>query len=292
MIFLKLKGCKSCRSSQVSHLNLVFKQLSQRPNHPELKAPSASHLHVSTSLFSSRYAAGCTWEFASMVGYIKRAYPQTQLIVVGFSLGGNIVCKFLGENSVNQERVLCCVSVCQGYSALRWVVRPSVTPPMFDVNTPRLNIKPRIDYSLYNALTGLSRPTSCESLTESPLFAALVHPASFPVCSLYSVTWMNCVWSGSILDYTSLAKILFACTIYGLFDSMSRTTGFVHSVTFVSHVAFKLLLRGCASQPPVLPVCVLDRVTPSLCACNVTSDSWQTRQAGSVSRDRLEGGLW
>lgn len=56
-----------------------------------------------------------------MVGYIKRTYPQTQLIVVGFSLGGNIVCKFLGENMVNQERVLCCVSICQGYSALRWV---------------------------------------------------------------------------------------------------------------------------------------------------------------------------
>ncbi|TNN27571.1 Monoacylglycerol lipase ABHD2-A [Liparis tanakae] len=40
-------------------------------------------------------------------------------MVVGFSLGGNIVCKFLGENRMNQERVLCCVSVCQGYSALR-----------------------------------------------------------------------------------------------------------------------------------------------------------------------------
>lgn len=60
-----------------------------------------------------------------MVSYIKRAYPQTQLIVVGFSLGGNIVCKYLGENRVNQERVLCCVSVCQGYCALRWVVVPS-----------------------------------------------------------------------------------------------------------------------------------------------------------------------
>lgn len=54
-----------------------------------------------------------------MVGYIKKTYPQSQLIVVGFSLGGNIVCKFLGENRANQERVLCCVSVCQGYSALR-----------------------------------------------------------------------------------------------------------------------------------------------------------------------------
>lgn len=65
------------------------------------------------------FTYGCTWEFAAMVGYVKRAYPQTLLVVVGFSLGGNIVCKFLGENRANQERVLCCVSVCQGYSALR-----------------------------------------------------------------------------------------------------------------------------------------------------------------------------
>lgn len=65
------------------------------------------------------FTYGCTWEYAAMVGYIKRAFPQTLLVVVGFSLGGNIVCKFLGENQPNQERVLCCVSVCQGYSALR-----------------------------------------------------------------------------------------------------------------------------------------------------------------------------
>ncbi|KAK3562403.1 hypothetical protein QTP86_033546 [Hemibagrus guttatus] len=65
------------------------------------------------------FTYGCTWEFAAMVGYIKKTYPQSKLIVVGFSLGGNIVCKFLGENQANQERVLCCVSMCQGYSALR-----------------------------------------------------------------------------------------------------------------------------------------------------------------------------
>uniref|UniRef100_A0A8C4THW4 Abhydrolase domain containing 2, acylglycerol lipase a n=1 Tax=Erpetoichthys calabaricus TaxID=27687 RepID=A0A8C4THW4_ERPCA len=62
------------------------------------------------------FTYGCTWEFGAMVGYIKKTFPQTQLIVVGFSLGGNIVCKFLGENRTNQERVLCCVSVCQGYN--------------------------------------------------------------------------------------------------------------------------------------------------------------------------------
>ncbi|XP_026094753.1 monoacylglycerol lipase ABHD2-B-like isoform X2 [Carassius auratus] len=65
------------------------------------------------------FTYGCTWEFSAMVGYIKHTFPQTQLIVVGFSLGGNIACKYLGENLANQERVLCCVSVCQGYNVLR-----------------------------------------------------------------------------------------------------------------------------------------------------------------------------
>ncbi|KAI1235185.1 hypothetical protein IHE44_0002821 [Lamprotornis superbus] len=68
------------------------------------------------------FTYGCTWEFGAMVNYIKKTYPQTQLVVVGFSLGGNIVCKYLGESQANQERVLCCVSVCQGYSALRQVL--------------------------------------------------------------------------------------------------------------------------------------------------------------------------
>ncbi|XP_059401978.1 monoacylglycerol lipase ABHD2-like isoform X2 [Carassius carassius] len=65
------------------------------------------------------FTYGCTWEFSAMMGYIKHTFPQTQLIVVGFSLGGNIACKYLGENLANQERVLCCVSVCQGYNVLR-----------------------------------------------------------------------------------------------------------------------------------------------------------------------------
>uniref|UniRef100_H3BBX9 Monoacylglycerol lipase ABHD2 n=1 Tax=Latimeria chalumnae TaxID=7897 RepID=H3BBX9_LATCH len=65
------------------------------------------------------FTYGCTWEFAAMVSYMRKAYPHTQFMMVGFSLGGNIVCKYLGENQVNQDRVLCCASVCQGYSALR-----------------------------------------------------------------------------------------------------------------------------------------------------------------------------
>ncbi|XP_054633792.1 monoacylglycerol lipase ABHD2-like [Dunckerocampus dactyliophorus] len=65
------------------------------------------------------FTYGCTWEFAAMVSAVKQAFPDTLMVVVGFSLGGNIVCKFLGENPSNQDRVLCCVSVCQGYNVLR-----------------------------------------------------------------------------------------------------------------------------------------------------------------------------
>ncbi|KAG9352318.1 hypothetical protein JZ751_020731 [Albula glossodonta] len=83
------------------------------------EAPTLCEGEASSTVSDEPNSAGCTWEFAAMVGYIKKTYPQTQLIVVGFSLGGNIVCKFLGENRTNQDRVLCCVSVCQGYSALR-----------------------------------------------------------------------------------------------------------------------------------------------------------------------------
>lgn len=54
-----------------------------------------------------------------MVSCLCRLFPRTLLVVVGLSLGGNVVCKFLGETSANQERVLCGISVCQGYSALR-----------------------------------------------------------------------------------------------------------------------------------------------------------------------------
>uniref|UniRef100_UPI00358F3458 monoacylglycerol lipase ABHD2 isoform X1 n=2 Tax=Myxine glutinosa TaxID=7769 RepID=UPI00358F3458 len=65
------------------------------------------------------FTYGCTWEFGSMVQRVRRLYPQTKLVVIGFSMGGNIVCKYLGEDHANQDGVLCAVSVGQGYNALK-----------------------------------------------------------------------------------------------------------------------------------------------------------------------------
>ncbi|XP_032829856.1 monoacylglycerol lipase ABHD2 [Petromyzon marinus] len=64
------------------------------------------------------FTYGCTWEYGAMVRRVRKLYPNTKLVVVGFSMGGNIVCKFLGEDRENQEGVACCISVGQGYSAL------------------------------------------------------------------------------------------------------------------------------------------------------------------------------
>ncbi|WAR19524.1 ABHD2-like protein [Mya arenaria] len=45
-------------------------------------------------------------------------YPHTKIIMVGFSMGGNIVTKYLGENPTHQNDILCgvaCVNLHNGY---------------------------------------------------------------------------------------------------------------------------------------------------------------------------------
>ncbi|XP_041355828.1 monoacylglycerol lipase ABHD2-like isoform X2 [Gigantopelta aegis] len=58
---------------------------------------------------------GCTDEFGMMVEEILRLYPQTKLLAMGFSMGANIVVKYLGESKLNQTKFICGMSICQGY---------------------------------------------------------------------------------------------------------------------------------------------------------------------------------
>ena len=50
-----------------------------------------------------------------MIDKLHEMYPDSQLMAVGFSMGANIIIKYLGENKENQRKVLCGMSVCQGY---------------------------------------------------------------------------------------------------------------------------------------------------------------------------------
>ncbi|XP_062603861.1 monoacylglycerol lipase ABHD2-like [Saccostrea cucullata] len=72
----------------------------------------------STPLTSSRmFTYGGTEEYGAMVEEVMKTYPDTKLMGIGFSMGGNVVVKYIGEDNSRQEGFLCVMSLCQGYDA-------------------------------------------------------------------------------------------------------------------------------------------------------------------------------
>ena len=60
---------------------------------------------------------GGTGDLSAMMCYLREKYPHMKYIGVGFSLGGNILLKYLGERPERQAYFLCAQSWCQGYDA-------------------------------------------------------------------------------------------------------------------------------------------------------------------------------
>lgn len=53
-----------------------------------------------------------------MIANIVFKYSSTKIIAVGFSLGGNLVTKYLGEKNVQKPtNIIGGISICQGYDA-------------------------------------------------------------------------------------------------------------------------------------------------------------------------------
>ncbi|CAG9858994.1 unnamed protein product [Phyllotreta striolata] len=57
-------------------------------------------------------------DFQAMIRNLVVRYPETKVICVGFSLGGNLITKYLGENKPKPPNVIGGISICQGYCAL------------------------------------------------------------------------------------------------------------------------------------------------------------------------------
>ena len=62
---------------------------------------------------------GGTGDLAAMMDFLVQAYPCVKFIGVGFSMGGNILLRYLGEQPHRQRHFLGAQSWCQGYDAGR-----------------------------------------------------------------------------------------------------------------------------------------------------------------------------
>ena len=67
------------------------------------------------------FSYGNTDDYAGLIKDLSRRYPGTKFICVGFSMGGNLVTKYLGEKRDNRpdEKIVAGISACQGYDAVQ-----------------------------------------------------------------------------------------------------------------------------------------------------------------------------
>lgn len=72
------------------------------------------------------FTYGHTGDYGEMIECLERKFPTTKIVSVGFSLGGNLVTKYLGERELVRNcgvsrtdgNVIGGVSICQGYNAV------------------------------------------------------------------------------------------------------------------------------------------------------------------------------
>ena len=68
------------------------------------------------------------------MNHLTTVLNHKRLIGVGFSMGANILIKYLGEEVPRQECFECGISVCQGYDILRYQVAFFLTLHSFHQN--------------------------------------------------------------------------------------------------------------------------------------------------------------
>lgn len=87
-----------------------------------------NHIGVldSVQVTSSRiFTYGHTDDYSAMINHLLKKYPTTNIVSVGFSLGGNLISKYLGEAS-RPKNIIGGISICQGYNAVvatQWLLK-------------------------------------------------------------------------------------------------------------------------------------------------------------------------
>lgn len=74
---------------------------------------------IHLSFFNFGCFLGHTDDYAEMITNLETRYPKTNIVSVGFSLGGNIVTKYMGEHATRlPNNIIGGISICQGYNAV------------------------------------------------------------------------------------------------------------------------------------------------------------------------------
>jgi abhydrolase domain-containing protein 2 len=65
------------------------------------------------------FSYGCTKDFHEMLVNLQENYFHSRMVLVGFSMGANIVTKYMGEKRTDMPKnIMGGISICQGYDAL------------------------------------------------------------------------------------------------------------------------------------------------------------------------------
>ncbi|XP_075152721.1 abhydrolase domain-containing protein 2 isoform X2 [Haematobia irritans] len=72
------------------------------------------------------FTYGHTDDFAVMIEHLSQKYSNSHIVACGFSLGGNLVTKYLGEKQrIKPSNIIGGISICQGYNAVegtKWLL--------------------------------------------------------------------------------------------------------------------------------------------------------------------------
>lgn len=77
-----------------------------------------NHFNFFVICFVINFHSGHTGDYAAMITNLETRYPSTNIVSVGFSLGGNIVTKYMGEHASKIKNIIGGISICQGYNAV------------------------------------------------------------------------------------------------------------------------------------------------------------------------------
>ncbi|CAH1731804.1 abhydrolase domain-containing protein 2 [Aphis gossypii] len=108
-----------CNSSESDYIR-TFVNYTQNQGYRCAVLNHVGALHNVPVTASRIFTYGHTDDLHVMLCNLSEHYPNTKIIVIGYSMGGNLVTKYLGESRHNRpSSVIAGVSICQPYDALK-----------------------------------------------------------------------------------------------------------------------------------------------------------------------------